>query len=256
MFWIWLTTIPYVGPVMRNRLIQYFKTPELIYYADSVELSKVEGIRKKQVCSILENHSLKRAYEILQRCEDDDIQMMTIMDAIYPDRAIIDEKSPILLYYKGIVREMASTVGIVGARRCTQNNKQSVIMLTEEYVSRGFTIISGMAKGIDSYAHTACINAGGYTVAILGNGLDICYPSEHIKLMKSIAERGLLVSEYPPGTKPVQYHFPQRNRLISAWSDQLVVLAAGERSGALITADFSREYGREVDIIIPQFDDR
>ena len=98
---------------------------------------------------------------------------------------------------------MASTVGIVGARRCTQNNKQSVIMLTEEYVSRGFTIISGMAKGIDSYAHTACINAGGYTVAILGNGLDICYPSEHIKLMKSIAERGLLVSEYPPGTRPV-----------------------------------------------------
>lgn len=249
MFWIWLTTIPYVGPVMRNRLIQYFKTPELIYCADSVELSKVEGIRKKQVCSILENHSLKRAYEILQKCEDDDIQMMTIMDAIYPDRAIIDEKSPILLYYKGIVREMASTVGIVGARRCTQNNKQSVIMLTEEYVSRGFTIISGMAKGIDSYAHTACINAGGYTVAILGNGLDICYPSEHIKLMKSIAESGLLVSEYPPGTKPVQYHFPQRNRLISAWSDQLVVIAAGERSGALITADFSREYGRKVDMM-------
>ena len=144
---------------------------------------------------------------------------------------------------------MANTVGIVGARRCTQNNKQSVIMLTEEYVSRGFTIISGMAKGIDSYAHTACINAGGYTVAILGNGLDICYPSEHIKLMKSIAESGLLVSEYPPGTKPVQYHFPQRNRLISAWSDQLVVIAAGERSGALITADFSREYGRKVDMM-------
>ena len=106
MFWIWLTTIPYVGPVMRNRLIQYFKTAELICCADSVELSKVEGIRKKQVCSILENHSLKRAYEILQKCEDDDIQMMTIKDAIYPDRAIIDEKSPILLYYKGIVREM------------------------------------------------------------------------------------------------------------------------------------------------------
>lgn len=141
MFWIWLTTIPYVGPVMRNRLIQYFKTPELIYYADSVELSKVEGIRKKQVCSILENHSLKRAYEILQRCEDDDIQMMTVMDAIYPDRAIIDGKSS------------------------------------------------------------------------------------------------------------VQYHFPQRNRLISAWSDQLVVIAAGERSGALITADFSREYGRKVDMM-------
>lgn len=110
------------------------------------------------------------------------------------------------------------------------------------------TLVSGMAKGIDSYAHTVCLNTGGYTVAILGNGLDICYPSEHNKLMKCIEEKGLLISEYPPGTHPDRYRFPRRNRLISSWSDKLFVIQAEKGSGALITAEYSRKYGREVEM--------
>lgn len=103
-----------------------------------------------------------------------------------------------------------------------------------------------MAKGVDSYAHTVCINADGYTIAILGNGLDLCYPSEHVKLMQAIEEKGLLLSEYPPGTRPTRYSFPMRNRLISAWSDELVVVQAGKGSGALITADYTRKYNKKV----------
>lgn len=144
---------------------------------------------------------------------------------------------------------MNHTVGIVGARRCTQEAKQKAIKAAEECVKRENAIISGMAKGIDSYAHTACLRSGGYTVAILGNGLDICYPSEHIKLMESILENGLLISEYPPGKAPTKYNFPQRNRLISAWSDQLIVIEPGKGSGALITADFEKKYGRKVMIL-------
>ena len=127
------------------------------------------------------------------------------------------------------------TVGIVGARRCTQEAKQQVVDLAQKLVSANVTIVSGMAKGIDAYAHTVCLKSGGSTVAVLGNGLDICYPREHNKLMECIINNGLVVSEYPPGTPPTKYHFPKRNRLISAWSDQLYVIAPGKGSGGLTT---------------------
>ncbi|WP_330670459.1 DNA-processing protein DprA [Mediterraneibacter faecis] len=108
--------------------------------------------------------------------------------------------------------------------------------------------MSGMAKGIDACAATVSINEGGYTIAVLGNGLDICYPSEHQLLMDKIREKGLLISEYPPGTRPTRYNFPKRNRLISAWSDKVIIIAPGKRSGALITGDYAKKYGRETEI--------
>lgn len=137
-----------------------------------------------------------------------------------------------------------------GARydaRMTKEERETVF-LASEYAKTRIAVVSGMAKGIDSYAHTACLNAGGYTIAILGNGLDICYPSEHHKLMKCIEEKGLLLSEYPPGTPPSRYTFPRRNRLISSWSDKLIIIQAGKGSGALITAEYSRKYGRKVEM--------
>ncbi len=103
-----------------------------------------------------------------------------------------------------------------------------------------------MAKGIDACAGTVCVNSGAYTVAIVGNGLDICYPAEHERLMERIKEKGLVLSEYPLGTEPASYTFPQRKRLIAAWADRLIVIAAGRGGGAMITADYAREYGREV----------
>ena len=107
-------------------------------------------------------------------------------------------------------------------------------------------MISGMAKGIDACAGTVCVNSGSYTVAIVGNGLDICYPAEHERLMERIRETGLLLSEYPPGTEPSNYTFPQRNRLIASWSDRLIVIAACRGSGAMITANCADKYGRKV----------
>ena len=117
---------------------------------------------------------------------------------------------------------------------------------SDDYIKEQEIVISGMAKGIDACAGTVCVNSGSYTVAIVGNGLDICYPAEHERLMERIRETGLLLSEYPPGTEPSNYTFPQRNRLIASWSDRLIVIAAGRGSGAMITANCAAKYGRKV----------
>lgn len=248
-YWIWLSMVPYIGPVTANRLLNIFGDPEKVYQADTDALRKVKGITKRQVASIQESKSLEPVYRILQNCEKHDISVLTQMDPRYPNRAKEPEDSPILLYYKGCIRDMKHTVGIVGARRCSQEARQAAINITEKYVSDKTVIVSGMAKGIDSYAHTACLRAGGYTVAVLGNGLDICYPSEHLKLMERIAAEGLLISEYPPGTKPAGYRFPRRNRIISAWSDKLIVIAPGKGSGTNHTAGYERSYGRDVEVL-------
>lgn len=130
-----------------------------------------------------------------------------------------------------------------------KETKYTAAVLTEKYTTPSSAIISGMAKGIDSYVHTAFLKKGGYTIAILGNGLDICYPSEHNHLMECIEQTGLLLSEYPPGTRPSRYTFPRRNRLISAWCDQLFVISPTSKSGTLITADYAYKYHREVTIL-------
>ena len=245
-YWVWLTQLPYIGSVSANRLLDKFGIPEAIYNADREDLVKITGINNRQIKSILTNRKLDQADSILDNCEKCGIFILTKQDKLYPDRVKKYRDAPSILYYKGKIREVKHTVGIVGARRCTQDTKQFVAELTEKFVSDNHTIVSGMAKGVDSYAHTVCVNAGGYTIAILGNGLDLCYPSEHVKLMQAIEEKGLLLSEYPPGTRPTRYSFPMRNRLISAWSDELVVVQAGKGSGALITADYTRKYNKSV----------
>ena len=157
--------------------------------------------------------------------------------------------APVMLYYQGCFADLSYSVGIVGARRCNQEVKKQCVQITQSYVRQGIPVVSGMTKGIDACAATVCINEGGYTIAVLGNGLDICYPSEHQLLMEKIREKGLLISEYPPGTKPMRYTFPKRNRLISAWSDKVIIIAPGKGSGAFITGDYAKKYGREIQIV-------
>lgn len=137
-------------------------------------------------------------------------------------------------------------MAIIGSKRCTEYGKRLTVEAAEFLAQNNIPVISGMAKGIDGYAHTACLKAGGYTIAIFACGLDICYPKEHIDLMKRIIEKGAIISEYPPGTKPDVYHFLMRNKLISAWCKKLLVVEAGEKSGAILTAEFAKEYNRQV----------
>lgn len=248
-YWIWLSGLPYIGPITVNRLLEHFGHPLRVYHADAAEFRHIKGMTQRQVQSMIENRSLDRARRIMEDCDRNHISILLKNDVRYPKRAKSLEDAPAVLYYKGALRELQESVAIVGARRCTQEEKNQAVILAQQCVEKNQTVISGMAKGIDSYAHTACLKAGGYTVAILGNGLDICYPSEHNKLMECIAEKGLMLSEYPPGTRPTQYAFPRRNRLISAWSERIIVIAPGKGSGALITAEYGRKYGRAVEIL-------
>ena len=248
-YWVWLTQIPHIGPVLSNRLLEKFKNPVEIYHAKEKSLLFVKGINTKHIESIQNSRSLEKAEEILAKCQKYGISILTKENPKYPYKARILDDAPAILYYQGEIKNLDHTVAIVGARRCNQEIKKKCVEITEKFMHQGITVISGMAKGIDACAGTVCINEGGYTVAILGNGLDICYPSEHQLLMDKIREKGLLLSEYPPGTRPTRYHFPRRNRLISAWSDEVIVIAPGKGSGSLITADYAKKYGRKTEIL-------
>ena len=153
---------------------------------------------------------------------------------------------PLILYCRGELKPFGETFGIVGTRLCTEYGKKMTVEIAEDLAERGITIISGMAKGVDGYAHSAAIRKNGYTVAFFGNGPDICFPSEHRSLMDSIINTGLIISEYPPGFHGNASTFPQRNRLIAAFSDSVLVVESRSKGGALITAAKAREYGKKV----------
>lgn len=245
LYYIWLSGIPGIGVVTAHRLLDLFGTPEEIYRAGREQLA-ASGIEKRRVCSIMQNRQLESAGHILDECIERGIGFVFPEDPFFTRLDDLGADAPVLLYTKGVVRCVRHTAGIVGPRRCTQEAKRLTAETALQYTQKRYAIVSGMAKGTDSYAHTACVNAGGYTIAVLGNGLDICYPKEHAQLMEAIAGAGLLVSEYAPGIKPSAYHFPQRNRLIAALSDELIVVEPGVKSGSGITRDYAGALGRPV----------
>lgn len=245
-YWIWLSQLEGIGSYTQKSLLQCFQTPERIYHANGNDLSGCDGIGKERAEQILTSRSLEKAKRILEQCDKYHIELLTCKDCRYPELAKAIPNMPILLYYKGQLITDSTGIGIVGSRRCTDYGKEVTADCATYLTRNSIPVISGMAKGIDSYAHTNCLKAGGYTVAVLGNGLDICYPSEHRSLMEQIMNHGLLLSEYEPGRRPNRNCFPKRNRIIAAWSQKLLVVEAGPRSGALITADIARQQGREV----------
>lgn len=229
--------VPFVGKVTQWKLLKYFGSAKSVYDGLAEEYGCLTFLNKRQVKSLIDSKDMADVLTLLAKCNSKGISILTADSGAYPSRFIIEGISPLVLYSLGNIdyERLKQTVGIVGARRCSQENKLEAAAIAERYVAEGCTIVSGMAKGIDSYAHTACIKRGGYTVAVLGNGVDICYPREHNSLLKKISETGLVISEYTPGSTPKQYHFPERNKIIAAWSDRLEVVAAGKGSGALIT---------------------
>lgn len=246
LYWIWLSQLTGIGPVTAKALLDALKTPENIYEACKEDLTYIHGIGNATAELILNSKSLYKAEDILNKCERSDIKILTYYDDLYKQEVRSIRNTPVLLYYRGNIREGSMGVAIVGSRRCNEYGKRITVEAAEFLAQNNITVVSGMAKGIDGYSHTACLKAGGYTMAILGCGLDICYPKEHDALMQKIIECGAVISEYPPGTKPSQRNFPERNRLISAWCRKLLVAEATENSGALITAAFAMEQKREV----------
>jgi len=245
-YWIWLKQISGIGPILEKRLLDRFQTPQAVYEACEEELLSVEGIGPRLAKVIRQHRSLDQASTLLEETLRQDIKLLSYHDPLYPALAKKSSEAPILLYYKGSIRENSTGVAIVGSRRCTDYGKQAAVEAAHFLGQNDIPVISGMAKGIDGYAHTACLKAGGYTIAFLGNGVDICYPKEHDGLLAGIIENGAVISEYPPGTRPRHEYFPERNGLISSWGHKVFVVEAAENGGALITAGFARAQGKEV----------
>jgi DNA processing protein len=175
------------------------------------------------------------------------IEFVTMLDDSYPDKLRNIYDPPFLLYYKGNpLSYNKKIISVVGARECSIYGRETAKYLAAVLAKEDIIIISGMARGIDSYAHMGALSSEGITHGIMGCGIDICYPAENIKLYMDIQAKGGIISEYGPGIKPLAYHFPMRNRIISALSDGILVIEAREKSGSLITVDMGLDQGKNI----------
>lgn len=245
-YWVWLNTRQGVGPVETFRLLERFGTPEAVYFADREEYERAE-VRAKRLES-LEDKNLDGADKVLGDCEHMGIRVLTWQDAEYPDRLRQIDAPPALLYVKGRlpVVDASLTVGMVGTRSSTPYGEELAGRFSMELSRRGAVIVSGMAQGIDTAALKGALMAGGRPISVLGGGIDVIYPRSNKWLYADVAAAGALVSEYPPGTEPMGMHFPVRNRIISGLSMGVVVVEAGDPSGAIITAREALDQNREV----------
>ena len=246
-FWVWLAELRGLTNQTRLALLRRFETPERIYYADEEELLLTEGITRQQA-ALLADRDLEGARRILEDCYRLNIRILTISDAEYPARLKNIYDPPILLYIKGRMPALDEevAVAVVGTRSCTPYGEGCATKLGHELAAAGAVVISGLAKGIDASAAHGALLAGGVTVGVVGNGLDVRYPYESRFLYDDVAATGVLISEYPPGTEPAGRHFPARNRILSGLSLGVLVVEAPLRSGALITAETALEQGRDV----------
>lgn len=245
-YWVGFNKVRGIGAVRTAKLLAYFGSLSDAWGAPGSELRQA-GLGKKIVSDFLQIRDTIDLESEYQKILGSNIQVVTLEEEGYPIRLKSIEQPPPVLYIRGSLEEGDEfAVAIVGTRQNTSYGRQVAFDLASYLVRNGITVISGLARGIDSIAHNAALNAGGRTIAVLGCGVDVVYPPEHRKLYKSIQESGALISDYYPGTKPEGINFPPRNRIISGLSLAVVVIEAGEKSGALITGEFAASQGREV----------
>lgn len=246
-YWIGLSLVPDVGPVMSRRLLSLLGTPENIFRASRRDLLSLKGFRKDAAENI-RNFGLWDDVERYEKeTEEKGIRVVGYNDPFYPAPLKETEGAPIVLYVKGeYVQDDRFGIAVVGSRKYTYYGEAVTQRLAGQLSSAGFTIISGLARGVDTLAHRSALATRGRTIAVLGSGLDICYPLENRGLMEKIASSGCVISEFPPGTAPNKENFPRRNRLISGLSLGVLVVEAAPGSGSLITANYALEQNKEV----------
>lgn len=244
----WLASLQGISGRKKIMLQERMKTAEDVYYIEETVLEQCRFLNQNDKNKLLQAKHAWKPDEEYEKLMKKGIQMITCFDAGYPGRLWQIPDRPYGIYYKGsLPAEHIPAVALVGARNCTAYGEKHAGMLAEKLACAGVQIISGMARGIDGVAQRGALNGGGKTYAVLGCGVDVCYPSEHIGLYTDILENGGgVLSEFPPGMKPLAYNFPKRNRLISGLSDAVIVIEAREKSGSLITADMALEQGRDV----------
>jgi len=245
-FWIGFNLVKGIGAVRFRFLLDAFGDAQKAWRASPDELRGC-GLSHKLIenlVNVRNSGSLDRVCENIHKLG---ISVLTWEDDDYPVRLREVHQSPPVLYVRGEIKPVDDwSVAIVGTRRVTAYGSQVTAKIAASLAQAGVTVVSGLARGVDGVAHKAVLDAGGRTIAVLGCGLDRMYPPEHRKLAEQITQSGALISDYAPGTPPEATNFPPRNRIISGLSKATVVVEAGQRSGALITAQFAVDQGREV----------
>ncbi len=245
-YWVGFNLVKGVGAIRLKQILDFFGSLETAWNSPASGLAAA-GIPPK----VIENfNAVKNQVDlekIMSRIDAQGVKVLTWEDRDYPRRLKEINQAPPVLFIKGSINvEDDWAVAVVGTRRVTPYGRQVTAEIAGFLAQNGVTVVSGLARGVDAIAHQTALQAGGRTIAVLGSGVDVIYPPEHRKLASEISEQGALVSDYPLGTQPDGVNFPPRNRIISGLSLATVVVEAGEQSGALITAKFAVDQGRDV----------
>jgi DNA processing protein len=242
--WIALDLLPAIGPKTAQRLIQIYGTPETILAKPASELKNLSFLNKAQLDSLASGPDYKRVKEVLCKLDSLGAYAVCLGDPAYPSILKEIDDPPSVLYVKGTLDDLEPAVAIVGTRYPSHYGKDMAFRLAQSLSIQGISIISGLARGIDGQAHLGALGGVAGTVAVLGSGIDVIYPPEHAKLFESIAAKGAVITELPPGTSPDAKNFPRRNRIISGLCQGVIIVEATLKSGAMITSRYALEQGK------------
>ena len=246
-YWFWLCGIPGVGAAAIKKLLEEYKAPEELFALPEEMVSEISFLSDSQKKAFLHFREEERVRKEFDRMTSLGIYFTTIEEETYPARLRQIYDPPAGLFYKGkLPADDVPAAAIVGARNCSPYGREVTLAFAEALARSGISVISGLARGVDGFAHQGALRGNGATFGILGCGVDICYPRQHLELYLQMQEKGGVLSEQLPGNAPVPRNFPMRNRLIAALSDVILVVEAREKSGSLITVDSGLELGREI----------
>ena len=259
-YWLAWSQINGIGPILLQRLQQHFNSLAEAWTAKPVDLMGVEGLGKQIIETILQERTKLNPEEFIEKHLIKNPCFWTPADPDYPRLLLEISNPPPVLYYRGLVdvkenQGITPTVAIVGTRSPSEYGRRWTRKISTALAKSGFTVVSGLAAGIDTEAHTSCLEAGGRTLAVFGTGVDIVYPKPNERLRDRVLQQGLAISEYPAGTQPNKTNFPRRNRIIAGLSRATIVIEAPQKSGALITAYQANDFCRDVYVLTARLDD-
>jgi DNA processing protein len=245
-YWVGFNLVRGIGAVRMKNIIDHFGNLEIAWNAPAEALISA-GLPGRVVENFIHMRGQVNLEIIMERIETLGVKVYTWEDDTYPRRLKEISQPPPVLFVRGSINvEDDWAVSVVGTRRVTPYGRQVAMEIARFLAQNGVTVVSGLARGVDAISHQAALQAGGRTFAVLGSGVDVIYPPEHRKLANEIIAQGAIISDYAMGTQPESSNFPPRNRIIAGLSLATIVVEAGETSGALITAEFAVEQGRDV----------
>ncbi len=245
-YWVWLSSIPEITPKLYYQLLREYGSPKRFFAALEGGGETPGFLPEKARAALCAAASERRVAEVVHDMESRGIRAVSRLDAEYPASLEILEYPPPVLFVRGSLAGLKKTIGIVGTRHCTRKGAETARRIAAELGEAGYTVVSGLARGIDAAAHQGAVDAGAPTVAVLGCGADVIYPPENALLYHAAINGGAVVSELPPGTQPLSGNFPVRNRIIAALSRGLLVVESGLKGGTAITASMAIGLGKDI----------